>query len=245
MNRSEDHIRDYRNRVKTGELTGFSVRKEQTDLFIRAEKDLYSKALDLVIEGRALIEDQAKREPDFLTSLSPLPIPGVCPPLVRDMYQAGARTGVGPMAAVAGAMAEYVGLGLMEYSPAGLAVENGGDIFLFGPGDMVVGLYAGDSPLSMRLGVRLVFEGAPFGICTSSGTIGHSLSLGGSDAATVISRNAALADAAATALGNRIKDAEDMEEALNWALSIEGIQGAVIIIGDKIGLLGDISIEPI
>ena len=149
------------------------------------------------------------------------------------------------MAAVAGALAEYVGRGLMPDSRAGVMVENGGDIFIASPVDVVVGLFAGSSELSMQLGLRIPGDRTPVGVCTSSGTIGHSLSFGVADAATVVADNTALADAAATGLGNRVTRQGRIETALEWAMTIPGIRGAVVIRGKQIGFLGDLELAPI
>jgi hypothetical protein len=233
---------EYRGRVRGGRLKPFSLRVEQSDLFMRAQTDLTSPALELVIEGRRRIEDWAATRPEFLTSLKPLAYASPAPSPVREMLEAGRRAGVGPMAAVAGALADYVGQGLMPMSPQGVVVENGGDIFLFSPKPMVVGLFAGRSKLSMQLGLSLAPDRTPWGVCTSSGTLGHSLSLGRADAATVVADTAALADAAATALGNRIHQAADLENALEWVMAIPGIRGALAFIEDNFGFLGDLEL---
>lgn len=232
----------YRGRVKDSRLFGFRVQVEQTDLFIRAEKDLSSEALSLVRESRARILNWTGNHPDFLTSLEPLENDPLAPPPAKEMLSAGRLAGVGPMAAVAGGIADFVGSGLLSYSPGGVIVENGGDIFISTKSEIVVGLFAGDSPLSMKLGLVMAPEQTPVGVCTSSRSIGHSLSLGRPDMAMVVADSAALADAAATGLGNRVSRAEDMEPALAWALDIAGVRGAVVILKDRVGFLGDLQL---
>ena len=233
-----DHA--YRGLVKTGGLVSFRTRVLQTDLFIRAEKDLSDQAHALIVRGRGIIEKYAAQNPAFYTSLKPLPVTPLAVSPVREMLQAGRSAGVGPMAAVAGAMAEVVGRGLLPDSPAGIIVENGGDLFLSLHDDAVVGLYAGESELSMRLGMLIKADQTPLGVCTSSGSVGHSLSLGQADAAVVIADSSALADASATALGNRVVRPGDMEPGLEWVMKIPGVRGAVLILGDKIGAMGDV-----
>ena len=223
-------------------MTGFWTRVEQTDLFIRADRDLSDEAYPLIIEGRKIILDWSRENPEFLTSLSPLPLKTLAWSPVRDMLHAGQLVEVGPMAAVAGAMAEFVGRGLLKHSPGGVVVENGGDIFLAARIPVRIGLFAGKSVLSMKLGLKVDPEDMPLGICTSAGTVGHSYSLGRADAATVAADNAALADAAATGLGNRIRTVKDIEPALKWVHSIEGVRGAVAILGDKFGMIGDLDL---
>ncbi|MBW2061560.1 MAG: UPF0280 family protein [Deltaproteobacteria bacterium] len=235
----------YRNKVRASGLTGFDVRLEQTDLFIRAERDLSAEALDLVIQGRSRILNWAENHGDFLTRLEPLPKEPLAPPPVREMLSAGSIAQVGPMAAVAGSLAEFVGRGLLPLSPDGVIVENGGDIFLATASEIVVGLFAGASSLSLRLGLVLVPDQTPVGICTSSRTVGHSFSLGRADAATVMADSAALADAAATALGNRVEQETDIKPALNWVLALKGVRGAAIVLGKNIGLLGDLNLVQI
>ena len=235
----------YRNRIKAGGLVGFRVVIEQTDLYIRAARDLTGRAFELAAEGRGRIEDWAARDPEFLTSLEPRPPSSLAPLPVREMLSAGISAGVGPMAAVAGALAEYVGRGLKSLSPQGVIVENGGDVFLDVEEGVTVGLFAGISALSLKLGLSLAPDQTPAGLCTSSGTVGHSLSLGRADAATVLAETGALADAAATALGNRIRTAGDIEPALAWVLGIAGVRGAAVVLGDRIGLLGDLNLVSI
>lgn len=232
----------YRRFVRVHGLTAFAVQVEQTDLLIRAQRDLSAEAFELVHQARDRVKAWGIEHPEFFTSLTPLPPTEFAPPPVRNMLDAARRTGVGPMAAVAGAIAEYVGRGLAAGSPAGVMVENGGDIYLSSTRDVLVGLFAGKSNLSMRLGLNVSASDTPLGICTSSGTVGHSLSMGRADAATVVAESAALADAAATALGNRIGRVQDIEPALEWVLTINGVRGAVVMMGDKIGLLGGIDL---
>jgi ApbE superfamily uncharacterized protein (UPF0280 family) len=144
------------------------------------------------------------------------------------------------MAAVAGAIAEGVGTDLLSMTDA-VIVENGGDIFLSVPQAVTVAIYAGASPLSMRVGVRIA-PGSPMAMCTSSGTIGHSLSLGRADAVCVLAKDAALADAAATAIGNAIRRASDIRRALTAGRAIPGVTGIVAIMGTEMGACGDVSL---
>jgi ApbE superfamily uncharacterized protein (UPF0280 family) len=124
-------------------------------------------------------------------------------------------------------------------------IENGGDIFLQSPHKRTVAIYAGDSPLSKRIGITLPGSPSPKGICTSSGTFGHALSFGNADAALAIASSAALADAAATAIGNAVKTADDINTGIEIARSIPGIDGTIIIVGKNIGVWGDIELTPL
>jgi ApbE superfamily uncharacterized protein (UPF0280 family) len=157
------------------------------------------------------------------------------------MIEAGRQTGVGPMAAVAGAVAEYVGRELLTFSPE-IIVENGGDIFLKILRQRTVGIYAGDSPLTGKIGLEINPRETPLGVCTSSGTVGHSLSFGKADAAVIIAASATLADAAATAIGNRVNRPEDVAGAIQFGKGINGLKGIVIIIGESVGAWGDVKL---
>lgn len=155
------------------------------------------------------------------------------------MAEAALKAGVGPMAAVAGAIAEAVGRDLLEHS-SDIIIENGGDLFIKTTRERVVGIHAGDSLFSGKLGLTIRPTETPCGICTSSGTLGHSLSFGKADAVTIVSASASLADAAATACCNRIQSPEDISTALSAARGIEGVSGVIIVIADRIGAAGDV-----
>ena len=188
----------YRLWVGDKDLVSFTAVVKETDLYIRAQKNLSRKALKAILKYRASLEDYIKRYPLFLTSLKPLPVADDAPKIVKEMARAAEKVGIGPMAAVAGAIAEFVGRDLLPFSSE-MIVENGGDIFLNSTKRRVVGVYAGESSFSGRIALEIEPEETPLGICTSSGTVGHSLSYGKADAVMVLSPSATLADAAATA----------------------------------------------
>ena len=236
MNRSYEP-RTYRHTLFSGGLVTFQVRVVETDLLIKAERDLAAEAAEAVKAVRREIERYAHRDPVFLTSLEPHEVREDAPPVVREMSDAGRSAGVGPMAAVAGAIAEYVGRVLLPFSEE-VIVENGGDIFMKTKRTRTMGIYAGASPLSERVGIEIEPEWTPMGICTSSGTVGHSKSFGQADAAVILSSSTALADAVATAVGNRVGSAEDIPAGIEFARSIEGVEGVVIIMGDRLGAAG-------
>jgi ApbE superfamily uncharacterized protein (UPF0280 family) len=148
------------------------------------------------------------------------------------------------MAAVAGAVAEAIGRDLLGFSPE-IIVENGGDIFLKISKKRLVGIYAGHSSLSKRIALEIMPRETPLGVCTSSGTVGHSLSLGSADAVIVLSPSTALADAAATAICNIVKTVDDIPRAIEKAQGIEGLRGLVVIMGDKMGVWGKAKIVPL
>jgi ApbE superfamily uncharacterized protein (UPF0280 family) len=234
--------RTYRNRVHGTDLVSFGVTIKETDMYIRARKNLRSKAERLVEKYRDMLEKYIERNPDFLTTLEPFSPGGDTPLIVKEMAEAAAAAGIGPMAAVAGAIAEYVGRELLEYSPE-IIVENGGDIFMKSLSLRTVSIYAGNSPLSNTLALEISPGDTPLGICTSSGTIGHSLSYGKADAVVIVSPSASLADAVATAAGNLIKTEVDIQAGMEFTEKIPGVKGAVIIINDKIGVHGDLKLS--
>jgi ApbE superfamily uncharacterized protein (UPF0280 family) len=166
------------------------------------------------------------------------------PVIVKEMLLASEVAGLGPMAAVAGAIAENVGKELLDYSPE-IIVENGGDIFLKTNTNRLVGVYAGESPLTGKIALEIEPEETPMGICTSSGSVGQSLSLGRADAIVALSSNTALADACATAIGNLIQNEMDIDSGIEFAREISGLSGVLIIKGEKMGIWGKLKIVPV
>jgi len=233
--------RTYRHWIEGKDLVPFTVTVKETDLYIRATTNLQRKARRLVLKYRRHLEQYIEQNPDFLTSLKPLPVPLHAPRIVRDMIEAGRQAGVGPMAAVAGAIAECVGKDLLEFSPE-IIVENGGDIFLKILSKRTVGIFAGDSPLTGKIGLEINPQDTPLGVCTSSGTVGHSLSFGKADAVVVVAASASLADAAATAIGNRVSRPDDINGAIEFGRNIGGLKGIVIIAGKSVGAWGDVKL---
>jgi ApbE superfamily uncharacterized protein (UPF0280 family) len=233
--------RTYRHWVKDKDLVSFNVVVKETDLYIRATTDLKRKALKLVLKYRDLLERYIERHPSFLTSLEPVAIGDDAPRIVTEMAESARKVGIGPMASVAGAIAEFVGSQLLDSSPE-IIVENGGDIYLKSSGKRLIGIYAGGSPLTGKISLEINGRDTPMGICTSSGTVGHSLSYGKADAVIVLSKSAALADAAATAIGNLIIQPDDIPSGIKFAQGIDGLNGVVIIQGDKMGLWGEVKI---
>lgn len=232
--------RTYRRRMAAPDLHYFTVVRDETDLRIAAQEDLQEEAMAALVRARCVVEDYGETHPDFLTSLVPLPhLPGD-PPIVKAMKAAAQVAGTGPMAAVAGAVSKAVGEALMELSPE-IIVENGGDLFLCSRHPRRIEVEAGASAFS-RLRITLPGSAEPLGICTSSGTMGHSLSFGHADAATVISPDVVLADALATALGNGIKTAADLGPAMDWIKKMDKVTGALAIVDNQLGVWGDLKI---
>ncbi len=200
-----------------------------------------------ILLERRLLEDYIASYPAFLSSLEPIPALSGAPAIALAMHRASGLAGVGPMAAVAGAIAEAAVRAVLEGKGRGgkdakpeAVVENGGDIFLATRREVVVGLYAGKSSLSGRLGLSVLPEDTPVAVCSSSGTMGHSISFGRADLATVVARDGALADACATLAGNLVRTERDIGPALDRVCSVPGVIGALVILGEKIGMKGDL-----
>jgi len=231
--------RTYRNLVKTDDLVKFQVIVKETDLLIRAESDLTKETRESVLKYRHQLETYIMMNPGFQKSLVPLADDPYAPEIIKQMILTSQKAGVGPMATVAGAMADWVSKDLLQFSKE-VIVENGGDIYLASSKERTVGIYAGDSPLSLKVGIVIAPDEAPLGVCTSSGTVGPSLSFGKANAVCILSKSAALADAAATAVGNVVKGKQDISLGLGKAREIEGVLGTLIIVGEKMGVWGRI-----
>ena len=239
--------RTYRGLFNDKDRIFFNCRVQETDFQIGLGRGLSGESLQqaeadtraLVLTLRRQIEEYIRAVPEFLTTLVPLAPAIWAPPVVRHMCSASDIAGVGPMAAVAGVISEMVGEALTKYSQE-VIVENGGDIFLTSGQPRKIGIYAGQSPLSQKVAFMVAPEQTPVGVCTSSGTVGHALSFGKSDATVIVARSAALADAVATAAGNRVKTPADLESVIGFVSGIAGVSGLVIIIGDQLAAWGAI-----
>lgn len=236
--------RFYRHLTHAKLLVSFRVVVAETDLYVYASRQLIQETQNSIMTYRSYIESYVQQFPDFATSLSPWKNTGPAPEIIRQMIQAAQRAGVGPMASVAGIIAEYVGKDLLFFSNE-IIVENGGDLFIQRNEPFIVGIYAGNSPFSHKIGIRVDSPDRPIAMCTSSGLIGHSLSFGKADAVVIRSTSAALADAVATATGNRVKEPKDISPAIDFAKSINGIEGVLILIGESMGAWGNMEIVPV
>ena len=229
--------RSYRAWAQGRGLASFEVVVAETDLQVFADRALEAETDAAVRRVRRDIELYAAMHDGFIESLGPLAPAADAPEVVRRMCEATARYGVGPMAAVAGVIAERVGRELLRHSKQVL-IENGGDVYFKVDEAPVFGLFAGrSSPFTgrVRFRPRDMTEG---GTCTSSGTVGHSLSFGRADAVVVVASDTALADAAATAIGNSIRRPEDVERAIEIEQERGLVAGLVIAIGETLGVWG-------
>lgn len=230
----------YRNEVNSRDLNTYELIQEETDLLISSKIDIHDVALESIERHRRSIKAYAQKQPAFYYSLRPIDdidTKGI----IWDMIIASQKAGVGPMAGVAGAVSLYVAKELLKLTDE-IIIENGGDIYIASNHDRKVMIYAGKSALSNKICLEIRAEDTPIGICTSSGRIGHSLSYGNADAVVILSEDIVLADTVATATGNIVKSKDDIDRGINFAKSIKGILGVIIIIDEKIGLWGDIKL---
>lgn len=231
--------RTYRESCYNKRFVRFTVQQKESDLFILAKYDLTLQANIILSQLRADLESYIELDKDFLTALKPIRVSKSAPEIVRDMAIAAEIMNVGPMAGVAGAISERVCRYLAQFSDE-VIVENGGDNFIINNKPVTIAIFAGNSPLSMKLGIELGPHPEGIAVATSSGTVGHSLSFGKADSVTILAKSGSLADAGATAICNMVKTEEDIETALDFVGRIPEILGIVIIIGEKVGVRGEV-----
>ncbi len=233
--------REYRKQchARQGEVI-FQVLLAESDLQVLAHKHLAQEMLQSLGRLHADLRVWMGLYPQFRTSLEPLPMPKNAPDIVLRMYTAAQSVGVGPFAAVAGSISQMLAE-LHVHESADLIVENGGDVYLYSQKERVVGILS-DPEHEASLGLILRKEDFPLALCSSSATIGHSLSLGQGELALVRAKDAALADALATALGNRLRSAKDIEMVLEFGQSIEGIDGILVQCDAALGVWGNMEL---
>ncbi len=222
--------RFYRDWVKQKDLYLTYITDKETDLQVLTNKRIDKDFLkERIWQYRWDIENYIIKEKRFLTTLKPIEVELNAPTIVKEMAKTAKIANVGPMAAVSGAIAEFLGKDLLKKGYKDVIIENGGDIFLATRKTRIIGIYSGKSKLWQGLSLKIKPKDTPLGICTSSGTIGHSLSFGCADSVVILSKDASLADAVATATANRVNSKKDVSPALDFSRSIKGICGVVII----------------
>ncbi|QGY44753.1 UPF0280 family protein [Maribellus comscasis] len=241
--------RTYRTQFNTGRFTGFEVEFKETDLWIGVNPDSFKPemkeiAFSRIKSLRKKLDEYIKTEPFFKKSLKPFHPSENAPPEAKEMASTAEKAGIGPMATVAGLFAREIGKELKKnFQTEEIIVENGGDIFALLNKELVLSVFAGNSPLSERIGLAIPDGMSEFGICTSAGTIGPSFSAGKADAVVVICDDVVLADAFATAFGNKVKSPNDVEKVINMAEKYPEIKSLLIICEDQIGIRGDFEIR--
>ena len=225
----------YRDWVKDKGLHITQIIAKETDLRIATNKAADKGFIEEKIRSyRWDIEKYINKDHRFLTALKPLAVELNAPSIVKAMAEKAKSVNLGPMSTVAGAIAEFLGRDLLKQGYKDVIIENGGDIFLKTRRARLTGIYSGRSKLWNSLCIKIKPKDTPLGICTSSGTIGHSLSFGSADSVVILSKSVSLADAVATATCNRINFKQDLQKALDFARSIKGVSGVVIILKNNL-----------
>jgi ApbE superfamily uncharacterized protein (UPF0280 family) len=226
------------------DLLKFRVEVGESDLWILSDQDIHYDVQKHLKTFRQQLKEYIYNFPEFAITLQPYPDDPEAPELVSWMITATSKAGVGPMASVAGVIAGMIGRQFKNCCRE-LIIENGGDIYLHTVTERIISIYAGDSAFSMKTGVVIPPEPHGLGVCTSAGTVGPSLSFGRADAAVVISPDVGLADAVATAVANRIQTTADLTKAIDFASTISGITGVVVIKNDKMAAWGEVKLVPL
>ena len=227
-----------------GRFRSFTTGYKETDLWIGVDPDSFRDEMkafcfDKIKIYRTELENYLATDPEYGRSLKPYKTNQYAPDLALKMAAAAKKANVGPMAAVAGAFAQQLGKDLMDnFKINEIVIENGGDLFLHLINPIIMSIFAGDSPLSGMVGIEIPKKTGSVGVCTSAGTVGPSLSFGKADAVMVACKDAALADAWATSLGNRVQTAEDIDIVLKISEQIKEILSLVIICDGKVGIRG-------
>lgn len=236
--------RNYRSRFAGDNRRWFSVKFLESDLWIGVDSGSYSQSMEadtyaLLVDLRRAMDAYLLMDPQYKATLQPYDAGLEAPDILKEMSRVSHKTGIGPMSAVAGAVALKVAEFLKsKYGVKEVIVENGGDIYADATADMDIAVFAGQSPLSEKVGLHIPASAFPCGICTSSGTVGPSLSLGKADAMLIVCRDVLLADSYATAMANRIKTVNDLQPVIEQIQSIPDILAALAIKGDRLAVSG-------
>jgi ApbE superfamily uncharacterized protein (UPF0280 family) len=181
-----------------------------------------------ILAARQVLEAYIARDPFFAATFDPY-TPDSDEPVITRMADATRKAGVGPMAAVAGTIA-WAGIKAMQEAGAAFGViDNGGDIALITDRPVRVGVHAGEAAISNKVAFVIPPQDSVLGICTSSATVGPSISFGMADAVTIFSCDVALSDAWATAVCNVIRP--DNQSVLDQ-VDPDEVAGIFAIMGD-------------
>jgi uncharacterized protein len=218
------------------------IQVEETNIILQTDLKKHD-LINFIIKERNKIKSYINLHPEFLTSFEPVNVEQA-PPIVEEMVFAGKLADVGPMAAVAGTISQFCLNHLLVNGAKYVTVDNGGDIALKTDRDVVVGLYSGFSSLSGAIGFKIKYGKTPMGICTSSGTVGHSISFGKADSVTVFAKKASVADALATSIANMATsphESESIQKCLEWAEKLrEHFNGVLVVVGESAGTIGKV-----
>ena len=231
----------YRSKVRYKQKYNWRILYKYSDILISCDTDVSPRLEKLIREIYCLLGTRIKEDPAFQKSLSPLKSKPGYHPVIREMYHKTAIFNVGPMAAVAGAVCDYMANDLGSCCRR-LIIENGGDVFIKSDEDTDVGVYLNNKYFTDKIYLKVKAGDTPCGLCSSSGSFGHSLSMGKSDLVVVMAKSTIAADGAATSIANNINSAQDIFKTINNYKSIKDITGILIIKDDKLGIWGNIEL---
>lgn len=231
----------YRDSIRFKEKYNWRIIYKYSDLFVSCDKDIGLKLERLIREVYNLLESFIREEQSFQKSLSPIKIRQQFPPLIKKMCRKAAIFNVGPMAAVAGAVCDYIAVELDKHCHR-LIIENGGDVFIKSNKDVDVGVYLKNKSFKNKIYLKIKAKYTPCGICSSSGSFGHSLSMGKSDLVMVLSKSTISADAAATAIANKIIKPADIDNTIGYYKKIKDVNGILIVKDERLGIWGNIEL---
>ena len=243
--------RFYRDHMGEHRFRSFIIKYKDSDLWIGVDDESYDENMPEFAKQQLLLlrnelETYILKQPLFATSFAPVQVIDDAPEIALQMGEAGFLSQTGPMASVAGAFSEFIGKAIQKkFRVNELVVENGGDIYMILQKNLTLSVYAGDSMLSGKIGVEIPAIETPVGICTSAGTVGPSISFGKADAVTVACKNTLLADAFATAIGNRIVSSSDIDMELSKVNQQPEILSLLIICDGKVGVKGKFQLRMI
>ncbi len=203
--------------------------KESQCTVIADKPEGIQRAKNAIKYHRHSLKAYIKIHPQFFHTLKPVPVPNE-PLVAKLMAEAAEKANVGPMAAVAGVLADLAVNDMLNTGCKVAVVENGGEISAVSNTAIDVAVAAGDEPLSRRFGFRLTEF--PIGVATSSGYFSHAFSFGDAEAAIVFCKNAGLADAVATAVCNVVKGEDHqvaIQAGISKAQSIQDVKGVLIV----------------
>ena len=236
--------RSYRSRFSNDERRWFCVKFLESDLWIGVDRDSYSASMEqdvyaMLVELRRTMDAYLLMDPQYKASLVPYDAGLEAPIILKEMSRVSHKTGIGPMSAVAGAVALKVADFIKSsFNVKEIIVENGGDIYADANSDMDIAVFAGQSPLSERVGLHIPASAFPLGICTSSGTVGPSMSFGRADSMMIVCKDVLLADSYATAMANRIQTVNDLQPVIDRISNTPDILGALAVKDDRLAVCG-------
>jgi ApbE superfamily uncharacterized protein (UPF0280 family) len=233
----------YRNKISAEGKYSFRLDYKYSGLYIICDQDLSSELEEPVLSFYRDVETVIAKQADFEKSLVPIKAGEDLPRTIKEMCNAGEVFNVGPMASIAGALCDHLAKSLIDRCSF-LMIENGGDVYIKSSDPLEVGIFIKNTYFKDKLTLIIEAGQTPCGICSSSGSFGHSLSLGKSDLVTVLSRTATIADAAATSIANTINSEEDIDKAIARFSQYGEVEGLIIIKNKRIGLWGKLQLAP-